>query len=140
MSEARIFRLPEGYTAAEVGRDIEKFLTVDKKLEAEGMETNDGYFIQARNTSTIKTLIGLDMAAHIMLTLTDDKLKVDVGSGKWLDKLGIGAIGVIAFAPLAVTSMLGAALQATLPDEIFQRISVFLIKKRTDTRKDKEKE
>ena len=50
-----------------------------------------------------------------------------IGRGKWADKVGAGAVGALLFAPLAITSAIGAYKQNKLPAEIFECIEKFII-------------
>ena len=52
---------------------------------------------------------------------------VNIGRGKWADKVGAGAVGALLFAPLAITSAIGAYKQNKLPAEIFECIEKFII-------------
>ena len=114
-------------TAVEIGTEIELFLRNNKKLMSEGIETENGYFVQAKGKDTWKTIAGMDMATQIQCTQLEDGVLVEIGTGKWTDKIGAGAVGLILFAPLAVTAAVGAWGQKKLPEEIFEHVNRFVL-------------
>ena len=84
------------------------------------MDTPDAVIIQAKDAKEWKKLIGAANALQVQIKMFgDDTVNVEIGHGKWSDKLGAGAVGVIAFAPLALTAAYGAWTQKKLPQEIF---------------------
>ncbi len=44
---------------------------------------------------------------------------MDLGAGRWVDKLGAATLGYIIFSPLLLTAAIGAIGQQRLPQEIF---------------------
>ena len=124
MTESKVFRLPEGIDASSVGKEVENFLRSNKNLTTEGTKTPDGYFVQAKEPegSGWKQLAGMTMAIQVQVVEISDTITVNIGNGKWSDKVGAGAVGVVLFAPLAVTAAVGAYNQKKLPGEIFDHI------------------
>ncbi|MBO4853239.1 MAG: zinc-ribbon domain-containing protein [Schwartzia sp.] len=100
----------------------------EKELFVEGIESPDGYLVQAREESTWKKITGLGKALQVQIipSGTTDVL-VNIGAGTWADKAGAAAVGAIVFAPLLVTSAVGAYLQNKLPDEIFEVIERYIM-------------
>ena len=129
MTESKVFRLPEGIDASSVGKEVENFLRSNKNLTTEGTKTPDGYFVQAKEPegSGWKQLAGMTMAIQVQIVEISDTITVNIGNGKWSDKVGAGAVGVVLFAPLAVTAAVGAYNQKKLPGEIFDHIEKFLL-------------
>lgn len=129
MAESKVFRIPEGIDASSVGKDVENFLRSEKNLTTEGTKTPDGYFVQAKEHegSSWKKLAGMTMAIQVQIVEISDTITVNIGNGEWSDKIGAGAVGVVLFAPLAVTAAVGAYNQKKLPNEIFERIEKFLL-------------
>ena len=129
MTESKVFRLPEGIDASAVGKEVENFLRSNKNLTTEGVKTPDGYFVQAKEPegSGWKQLAGMTMAIQVQVVEISDTITVNIGNGKWSDKVGAGAVGVVLFAPLAVTAAVGAYNQKKLPGEIFEHIEKFLL-------------
>lgn len=129
MTESKVFRLPEGIDASSVGKEVENFLRSNKNLTTEGTKTPDGYFVQAKEPegSGWKQLAGMTMAIQVQIVEISDTITVNIGNGKWSDKVGAGAVGVVLFAPLAVTAAVGAYNQKKLPAEIFDHVEKFLL-------------
>ena len=129
MTESKVFRLPEGIDASYVGKEVENVLRINKNLTTEGTKTPDGYFVQAKEPegSGWKQLAGMTMAIQVQVVEISDTITVNIGNGKWSDKVGAGAVGVVLFAPLAVTAAVGAYNQKKLPGEIFDHIEKFLL-------------
>ena len=129
MTESKVFRLPDGIDATSVGKEVENFLRSDKNLTTEGTKTPDGYFVQAKEPegSGWKQLAGMTMAIQVQIVEISDTITVNIGNGKWSDKVGAGAVGVVLFAPLAVTAAVGAYNQKKLPGEIFDHVEKFLL-------------
>lgn len=128
MADSKVFRLRDGVTIAGIGREVEGFLRHEKELFVEGIESPDGYLVQAREQSTWKKITGLGKALQVQIipSGTTDVL-VNIGAGTWADKAGAAAVGAIVFAPLLVTSAVGAYLQNKLPDEIFDVIERYIM-------------
>ena len=120
MADAKVFRMDSSLTLEDVAHAVEDFLRTQKRLETEGVNQSEtSYFIQARQTDGWKTLLGMDQAIQVRLSVYSDMLTVDVGAGRWVDKLGAAVVGSIVFAPLMVTAAIGAIGQQKLPQEIF---------------------
>ena len=120
MSEARIYQLPAEQTLTGVAYALERFLREEKSLEAEGLSVGeDSYFIQARQTDGWKKFVGMDQAIQVRLSVYSNMLTVDLGAGRWVDKLGAATLGYIIFSPLLLTAAIGAIGQQRLPQEIF---------------------
>lgn len=119
MADAKVYKLG-ALTLAEVAHELEDYLRLQKNLETEGVaQAENVYFIQARQTDGWKKLAGMDRAVQIKLTAHGGYLTVDIGAGRWVDKLGAAAVGYVLFAPLMITAVIGAIGQERLPQDIF---------------------
>lgn len=128
MADSKLFKLIDGVTTDMVGRAVEAFLRDKKNMTTEGTSAPEGYFIQAKSAeSGWKKFAGMDMATQIQIITAGEMITVNVGAGKWSDKVGAGAVGVILFAPLAVLPAIGAFNQKKLPNEIFDEIEKFIM-------------
>jgi hypothetical protein len=129
MAESRTYRLGT-VTLGQVGHHVEDFLRAKPDLYVEGVEGPGGYLVQARlNGQDWRKFIGLDKAIQVQIVPGDDgTVAVTVGQGKWLDKVGVGAVGALWFPPLAIVSGIGALSQLKLISDIFDRIQNFLIR------------
>ncbi len=120
MADAKVFRMGTGLTLEDVAHALEDFLRTQKRLETEGVrQSGSTYFIQARQTESWRKFVGMDQAIQVRLVLYGDMLTVDLGAGRWVDKLGAATVGYIVFAPLMLTAAIGAIGQQKLPQEIF---------------------
>ncbi|WP_261809803.1 zinc ribbon domain-containing protein [Levilactobacillus humaensis] len=128
MADSRIFKLTDGLDLEKVGQAIQNWLREKKQLHAEGMHTNEGYLVQAKQEDSWKTIVGMDSAIQVQIfNAGENQIMVNVGSGKWIDKAGAATIGMIAFAPLAVTAAIGAWNQKKLPEELFAYVEQFIM-------------
>ena len=120
MADAKVFRMGSGLTLEDVAHALEDFLRTKKFLETEGVsQSESSYFIQARQTESWKKFVGMDQAIQVRLSVYGGMLTVDLGAGRWVDKLGAAVVGSIVFAPLMITAAIGAIDQQKLPQEIF---------------------
>lgn len=126
MANSKIFKLMDGIDVDLIARGIESFLRDKKNLTTESLKSPEGWLIQAKQIEGWKKFAGMDTAIQVQLMPTGDLLTVNVGSGKWIDKAGAAAIGLVLFAPLAVTAAIGAWGQKKLPEEIFNFIESFI--------------
>lgn len=126
-SQSRVYQLPEEITIDALGRGIEGFLRTDKGMTVEGTATPEGYFLQAKTESDgWKSISGMAQAVQVQIVQSGSMATVEIGHGKWSDKVGAGVAGAFLFAPLAITAGIGAYQQSKLPDEIFSFIDQFL--------------
>lgn len=128
MADSKIFRVPEGVTVELIGNAVENFLRYEKELTVEGISSSDGYLVQARESSTWKKFTGLGKALQVqILPSGNSEVIVNIGMGQWADKVGAAAVGMVFFAPLAVTAAIGAYGQNKLPSEIFECVERFIL-------------
>lgn len=128
MADSKIFRLKAGVTIEGIGREVENFLRNEKELTVEGFASSNGYLVQAKEASTWKKFTGLGSALQVQIIPSGaSEVLVNIGQGKWADKAGAAAVGLFVFAPLAITSAVGAYRQNKLPAEIFECIEKFIM-------------
>lgn len=128
MADSKMFMLTNDVDIEKIGHGIENWLQVKKQLYVEGMVTNEGYLVQAKQQDSWKKLVGMDSALQVQLFKAgDNQVMINVGNGSWVDKAGAATIGMIAFAPLAVTAAIGAWNQKKMPEEIFAFVSQFIM-------------
>ena len=85
----------------------------------------DKVIIQAAKEGSWRRLLGLQTATTVIVDPGSHVTTVKIGAGKWLEKAVTGAVGLIWFPPLAVTTGLGAYQQTQLPNKIFRVIKQF---------------
>lgn len=107
---------------------LAEYLDLKKNMITQTMRMKNGYSVQCKGDATAEwtKYIGMDAALSIQLIQENDTLEVSIGFDKWMEKLGIAALGAIIFQPLLITSGIGALRQATLPSEIFSFVEEYL--------------
>jgi len=83
--------------------------------------------LQLSQGGFFRNAIGMASALNVFFDHKGTNLVVEIGSGKWLDKAVAGGVGMIIFAPLAITAGIGAWQQAKMPEKIFNYIDSQLI-------------
>lgn len=84
--------------------------------------------MQAKQQDSWKKLVGMDSALQVQLFKAGgDQVMINVGNGSWVDKAGAATVGMIVFAPLAVTAAIGAWNQKKMPEEIFAFVGQFIM-------------
>ncbi len=127
MADSRVFKLGDEVTAKGIAREIEVFLRERKGLFVENIEAPEGFLVQAKQESKLKTMTGMGMATQIQIIPAGEQVTVNIGEGKWADKAGAAAAGWFLFAPLAVTAGIGVWNQRKLPAEIFELVEKYII-------------
>ena len=128
MADSKVFRLLDGVTADMVSDGVVSFLRDRKNMVVESGKATEGYLIQAKEEADgWKSIAGTTSAIKIQILVSGDLITVNIGAGKWSDKIGAGVAGAFIFAPLAVTAAIGAFRQKNLPNEIFNFIENFIM-------------
>lgn len=119
MAESKVYKLSATLTTEMVAEKLRFFLSDQKKLNTEVVQTSEGFLVQAKAAQSWKKFAGMDSAIQVQLTMTGENLlMVNIGSGQWVDKAGAAAVGALIFWPLLATSAIGAWGQKKLPEEI----------------------
>lgn len=123
MEEKRIFQMGT-ITLDELVRLLEQFLSVNKHLTTQKFTFDNRAILQCMDSdSSWKQFLGLDAALTIELIESENNtLTVTIGNAKWLDKVGVAAVGALFFSPLIIAAGIGAVRQAVLPAEVFSFI------------------
>ena len=58
MAESKIFKLKDGITDKDIASCVERFLSVEKELYAETVQTSEGYLVQAKESDSWKKFAG----------------------------------------------------------------------------------
>ncbi|MCR5175439.1 MAG: zinc-ribbon domain-containing protein [Anaerovibrio sp.] len=128
MADSKIFHIREGVTIEGIGHEVEMYLRNEEELTVEGMSSPDGYLVQAKESSGWKNLTGLGKALQVQIIPSGDSdVLVNIGIGKWADKVGAAGVGILLFAPLAITAGVGAYMQKQLPDKVFACIEKYIM-------------
>jgi ribosomal protein L40E len=113
---------------------LSEYLDVKKNLITQTMRAKEGYLVQCKGDISAEwtKYIGMDAAVSVHLFQIENDLIVEIGTEKWLEKLGIAAAGALVFQPLLITSGIGAIRQMTLPNDILTFIGNYLGTKPTE--------
>ncbi|NMA50823.1 MAG: hypothetical protein GX951_03120 [Mollicutes bacterium] len=110
--------------------DTENWL-IEQKFKTQKFDSNiNETIIQAKEKNTIKKITGMASAVNIVFSINEDTVTIKIGKGKWLNKVGIGAIGFFVAPPLVLTTAIGAFLQLGLADKIFDKITQNIIERK----------
>lgn len=128
MANSKTFVLTDGITAESIGEHLVTWFQTTKNMIAEGGKAQGGYFVQAKDQEDgWKKFSGLTKAIQVQLIKAESNVIVNCDFGKWSDKVGAGAVGMLVFAPLAATAAFGAVKQSKLPEEIFAEIEKYIM-------------
>lgn len=106
-----------------------KGLLRDKDMQVQSFELKDGnYVIQGRsNDWKWIQFIGGDRAITIKMTLVgEEKVIMEVGEGKWLDKIGGALIGWYLTWPVMLLTAACTYSQVTLPKKLIKCAQKYL--------------
>ncbi|MGL4607588.1 MAG: zinc ribbon domain-containing protein [Eubacteriaceae bacterium] len=127
MSDSKIYTLEKNITIQMVAENVQRFLSEQKKLTAEALETNNGYLVQAKASESWKKFAGMDSSIQVQLaSVGENAISINIGSAKWVDKAGAAVAGALIFWPLLATSAIGAYGQKKLPEEILNFIDRYI--------------
>jgi hypothetical protein len=85
-----------------------------------------GILIQIEQEGGWRKLTGMSTALNIVFTQQPDSLNVEIGEGRWVDKVAGGTVGMLLLWPLAITTAIGAWNQSQMPNKIFQFVESYL--------------
>lgn len=117
-----------GESAQSISYALAEFLDLKKNMITQTMRIKNGYLIQCKGDASAEwtRYLGMDAALSIELMQVGGNLSVSVGFDRWMEKMGIAALGAVIFHPLLITAGIGAVRQAALPQEIFDFIGNYL--------------
>jgi TIR domain/zinc-ribbon domain len=101
---------------------------VKRWLESEDFDTQElstdenGLLLQIKKRGGWRNLVGMATSLNIVFYQSNDTLNVQIGAGKWIDKVGAAGVSLFVLWPLAITAGVGAWEQMKLPDKIFDYI------------------
>lgn len=115
--------------AAEMERvlaDMKQWLETHD-FETQQMNTDDaGVLLQIKKRGRWRDFVGMARSLNILFHHGEETLTVQIGAGDWVDKAAAGTVGLLVFAPLAVTTGFGAWQQMKMPDKVFDFIGTRL--------------
>ena len=124
----RTYPLDKEVSTQAVAYALAEYLDLEKNMITQTVRNRNGYLIQCKGDASAEwtRYLGMDAAVSGRLTQQDDSLVVGIGFERWIEKLGIAAVGAVFFQPLLLTTGIGALRQITLPNDIFTFIEHFL--------------
>ncbi len=106
--------------------DLKAWL-VSQNFEAQQLNTESGgVMLQIKKQGGWRDWVGMATSLNILFHEDDDALIVQIGAGKWADKIGAGAVSLILLWPLAISAGYGAWEQMKMPDNVFDFIAARL--------------
>lgn len=91
---------------------------VSQGYQAQHFGNRDQELIQLKKGGDFEAIIGMQAALSLTLQRTAGGTLAMIGQQKWLDKAAVGAVGIVALWPLAVTAGVGALRQASLANQV----------------------
>jgi hypothetical protein len=116
----------EGADVSKLIADLKAWL-VSQNFEAQQLSTeNGGVMLQIKKQGGWRDWVGMATSLNILFQESEDTLTVQIGAGKWADKIGAGAVSLILLWPLAISAGYGAWEQMKMPDNVFDFIAARL--------------
>ena len=85
--------------------------------------------LQIKKTGFIRGLVGMNTALNVVFhKMGDDKFNVEIGEGKWVDKVVVGTLSLLLLWPILPFVGYGVYLQANLPNRIYERLEALTLK------------
>ncbi|MCS7080394.1 MAG: zinc ribbon domain-containing protein [Chloracidobacterium sp.] len=127
----RTYRLPCGFHLATLANDIRHFFLMrDHRVQV--VPVGETIIIQAVRDSTLTTLLGQSSALTVRLQPIGDRLLVEVGTSKWLEKAALGVVGYVLLGPLVVLPIVGAFNQLKLVEDLWAHLDAYFAQQVTD--------
>ena len=118
------------FTGEELIEHMMNCLTVQQKMDVQRVQSEDGntIIVQGRiKNGAYKQFLGLDRAATLRFQIKPNTVAVEVGEGKWLDKVVLTTIPVfVAFWWLIIPTAYGTAKQHQLFQLIMREMDSFM--------------
>ena len=101
-------------------------------LSAEGFKCqrlqmeDGGIVIQIEKGGGWRKVLGMSTAVHIVFHQVEDRVNVEIGNGRWLDKAAAGTLSIIILWPLAITAGIGVWQQMKLPERVFGYVAEYI--------------
>jgi hypothetical protein len=121
----RTYHLPPGFNLTALANDIRHFFLVrDHRVQV--VPIGEATIIQAVRDSTLTTLLGQSSALTVRLQVLGDRLLIEVGTSKWLEKAALGVVSYVLLGPLVVLPIVGAFNQLKLVEDLWTYIDTRL--------------
>lgn len=124
MTETRNFYAPNLQIDSLVNELSDWFSS--QSFNVQSLDVRGGGILVQVNKGGWRNLVGMSSALNVVLRQNGTELIVEIGAGKWMDKVGAGAVSMFVLWPLAVTAAWGAWKQSQLPKQTFEFIEQFV--------------
>ncbi len=121
------YAVTSDFSCRDLGEELKKFFE-KKRMQSQCIENDSNHFVVQGKTkdSYIRKIAGMEKACTVSLKEYDNILYVQIGEGKWFDKMAGAAIAWFVAWPVAVTAAYGTFKQTQLPKEIDAFIQMYL--------------
>lgn len=120
----RIYHLAPGFNLAALADDIRRFFLMrDHRVQV--VPVGEATVVQAVRDSTLTTLLGQSSALTVRLQPMGDRLLVEIGTSKWLEKAALGVVGYVLLGPLVVLPIVGAFNQLKLVEDLWAHLDAY---------------
>lgn len=124
MTETRNFYAPNLQIDSLVNELSDWFSS--QSFNVQSLHVHGGGILVQASKGGWRNLVGMSSALNVVLRQNGTDLTVEIGAGKWMDKVGVGAVSIFVLWPLAVTAAWGAWKQSKLPKKTFEFIQQFV--------------
>lgn len=124
MTETRNFNAPNLQLNSLVDELSDWFRSQSFNVQA--LDVHEGGTLVQVSKGGWRNFVGMSSALNVVLRQSGTELTVEIGAGKWIDKIGAGAVSMLVLWPLAVTAAWGAWRQSQLPKQTFEFIQKFV--------------
>ena len=118
----RVYTLRNGQKLEDVAKKIENMLSNDNMI-VQCIEMTDGNFLiqgKEMGLDMIAKITGGERAVTVKLTsIVENKIFIEIGEGRWLDKF-IGGLWGLTFWPAMACTVITTYRQVTLPRKIMR--------------------
>uniref|UniRef100_A0A7C2EI54 Uncharacterized protein n=1 Tax=Ammonifex degensii TaxID=42838 RepID=A0A7C2EI54_9THEO len=119
----RIYRTK--IAAGELGRAITLWFS-RRGFETQSLAAGETFIVQAKKGGTLAKVAGMSYALTVRLKQREGGVEVETGAGQWLDKAAAGAVGWLAFFPLAVTAGIGFYNQGKIMEDLLTFLEYYV--------------
>ncbi len=124
MPETRSFHAPTVHIDSLVNALSDWFRS--QNFNVQQLDVHGGGVLIQASKGGWRNVVGMASALNVVLRQNGADLTVEIGAGKWMDKVGAGAVSIFVLWPLAVTAAWGAWQQSQLPKQTFEFIQQFV--------------
>jgi hypothetical protein len=106
--------------------DLKRWLEGQNFQSQQGNLKDGAIVLQVKKPGEVRRWFGMATTLDVTFRQSGDTLTVEMSAGKWVDKIGAGAVGLFVLWPLAFSAAYGAWEQIKMPNKIFDFIGARL--------------